>query len=72
MIHYQNLKTKKKYKAPLIEVVLLDHEIALVMASVAGYASAQSSATVYGIADTMYTKGNGSLTSKSGFSKAAK
>jgi predicted porin len=36
------------------------------MASVAGYASAQSSATVYGIADTMYTKGNGSLTSKSG------
>ena len=40
--------------------------LALVMASVAGYASAQSSATVYGIADTMYTKGNGSLTSKSG------
>lgn len=28
-----DLKTKKKYKAPLIEVVLLDHEIALVMAS---------------------------------------
>ncbi len=27
------LKTKRKYKAPLVEVVLVDHEIALVMAS---------------------------------------
>lgn len=27
------LKTKRKYKAPLIEVVLVDHEIALVMTS---------------------------------------
>ena len=27
------LKTKRKYTAPLIEVVLIDHEIALVMAS---------------------------------------
>jgi hypothetical protein len=27
------LKTKKKYKAPLIEVVFIDHEISLVMAS---------------------------------------
>ena len=27
------LKTKRKYKAPLVEVVLIDHEIALVMAS---------------------------------------
>lgn len=38
--------------------------LALSMACLAGYASAQSSATVYGIADTMFTKGNGSLTSK--------
>lgn len=34
----QNIKTvkqepKKKYKAPLVEVVLIDHEIALVMSS---------------------------------------
>jgi hypothetical protein len=27
------LKTKRKYKAPLVEVVLIDHEISLVMAS---------------------------------------
>jgi hypothetical protein len=27
------LKTKSKYKAPLVELVLIDHEISLVMAS---------------------------------------
>lgn len=40
--------------------------LALSMACLAGYASAQSSVTIYGIADTMLTRGTGSLASKTG------
>ncbi len=39
--------------------------LALALASITGLASAQSSVTVYGVADTMFSRGSGSLTSKS-------
>lgn len=39
--------------------------LALALTSITGLASAQSSVTVYGVADSMFSRGSGSLTSKS-------